>query len=129
MKDTVFFCPACGTSSVKASSLAGGDASCEVCSWTGTREELLNLLFEHAFDSQEEMLMRFVNQLASVLARSSALEVGRVLLQWGFLEEKHMQEDLKIYIKTMAIAATKAVVETRQQLERARAQKAAANGN
>ena len=106
MKDTVFFCPACGTSSVKASSLAGGDASCEVCSWKGTREELLNLLFEHAFDSQEEMLMRFVNQLASVLARSSALEVGRVLLQWGFLEEKHMQEDLKIYIKTMAIAAT-----------------------
>lgn len=122
-QDTAFFCPACGTSSIKASNLAGGDASCTICEWKGTREELLNIPFEHSFDSQEEMLKRFVNQLASALAKTSAFEVGKVLTQWGFLDEKNLTEELKIYIKVMAIAATKAAVETRQQLERVRVQK------
>lgn len=124
MKDIAFFCPACGSPSVKTSALSGGEASCDACSWAGTREELLDVPFEHAFDNQEEMVTRFVNQLASVIARSSAPEVGKVLLQWGFLDSQsttaELTADLKVYIKTMAIAATKVVVETRRQLERAR---------
>jgi uncharacterized Zn finger protein (UPF0148 family) len=132
MKDTAFFCPACGTSSVKASALSGGAASCDVCAWTGIREELLNVPFEHAFDNQEEMVTRFVNQLASTIAKTSAQEVGKVLLQWGFLDDKssptELTSDLKVYIKTMAIAATKAVIETRQHIERVRV-KAVDNDN
>ena len=123
MKETAYFCPACGTSSVQSSALAGGEASCSVCSWKGTREELVGFQFEHTFSSQEEMVTRFVNQLASALARSSAVEIGRVLAQWGFLEEKTMKEDLKVYLRMMSVAATKAVIEARQHIERARSQK------
>ena len=125
MKETAYFCPACGTSSVTSSSLSGGEASCEVCRWRGTREELVGFQFEHGFDSHEEMVTRFVNQLSTALARSSAVEVGRILHQWGFLDEKTMSEDLKIYIRMMAIASTKAVLEARQHIERARSHKVA----
>lgn len=129
MKDSAFFCPSCGSSSVKVSALAGGDASCDACEWKGSREEMVNLPFEHNFASKEEMISRFVNQLASSIAKSSALDVGRILLQWGFLDEKRLQEELKIYIRVMAVAATKAVIEARQHMERARAAKAAKHGN
>ena len=125
MKETAYFCPACGTSSVTSSALAGGEACCGVCKWKGTREELVGFQFEHAFDSQEEMVARFVGQLSTALARSSAVEVGRILHQWGFLDEKTMNEDLKVYIRMMAIASTRAVLEARQHIERARSQKVA----
>lgn len=92
----------------------------------------MNLPFEHAFNSQEEMLTRFVNQLASTFAKTSAQEVGRILLQWGFLSTEDaslMQKELKVYIRMMAVAATKQIVETRQHLERAKAQAAKHGSN
>lgn len=131
MKDSAFFCPACGSPSVETSLLSGGEATCKACSWKGTREELVNLPFEHSFASQEEMLTRFVNQLSSTIAKTSAQEVGRILLQWGFLNTEDpavMQNELKIYIRMIAVAATKQIVETRQHLERAKAQ-AGKNGS
>lgn len=85
----------------------------------------MNLPFEHSFASQEEMLTRFVNQLSSTIAKTSAQEVGRILLQWGFLSTEDaavMQNELKVYIRMIAIAATKQIIETKQQLERAKAQ-------
>jgi len=91
----------------------------------------VNLPFEHSFASQEEMLTRFVNQLSSTIAKTSAQEVGRILLQWGFLNTEDpavMQNELKIYIRMIAVAATKQIVETRQHLERAKAQ-AGKNGS
>lgn len=124
MKENVYFCPACGSPSLEVSSLAGGASSCKSCPWTGTREELAEVPIEHAFMSQEEMVMRFVRQLSGAIAASSAQELGRVLLQWGFVDEKQLTQDLSAYIKAMALAATKAALETRQHLERARVNKA-----
>jgi hypothetical protein len=123
MKDFAYFCPACGSPSVEASSLAGGDATCDVCSWGGRREELVALPLEHHFQSQDEMLTTFIKQLANVMAKAAALPIGRVLLQWGFLSNnpKEMTEDLKHYIRSMVVHAAGAVISTRQHLERAKA--------
>jgi len=123
MKDNAAFCPACGTPSVDYSGLAGGGAYCKVCSWEGPREELMQVPLEHEFASQEEMLIRFVRQVATVIAQSSAAEVGRVLLQWGFLDKKTLAEELPAYIRSMAVGAAKSVIETRHHLEIARANK------
>lgn len=121
MKDHVFFCPACGSPSIETSELAGGVASCTPCSWKGSREDLVQVPLEHSFSSQEEMLTRFITQVASTIAKTGAVEIGRVLLQWGFLDEKNIQEELQSYIRSMAVAAAKSVIETRQHLEVARA--------
>jgi hypothetical protein len=123
MKDVAYFCPACGSPSVDASPLAGGGASCSVCSWAGTREQLLLVPLEHDFSSQEEMVLRFVRQLASIIAAGAGKEIGSMLLKWGFIDEKHVQEQLGAYIKAMAVAAAKSVVETRAALEVARFRK------
>lgn len=123
MKDTVFFCPACGSPSVDASSLAGGSAICRACPWSGSREELATVAIEHDALSQEAMVIKFVNVMAQVFASSSAHAVGQVLIKWGFLEGSSIPEDLAAYMKGAAIAATKSVLETRQHLERARVNK------
>lgn len=121
MKDHVFFCPACGGPSIETSELAGGAASCQTCDWRGSREDLMKVPLEHSFSSQEEMLTRFITQVASTIAKTSAVELGRVLLQWGFLDEKNIQKELQSYIRNIAVSAARSVVETRQHLEMARA--------
>lgn len=125
MKENVLFCPACGTPSIEASSLAGGEAACQACSWAGKNEELVAVPIQHDFASREDMLLNFIKQLASTLAKSSAVEVGGVLLKWGFLDQNNMQAELQAYIKGMALAAGKSILETRQHLERSRANRAA----
>lgn len=120
MKDFAYFCPACGTSSVESSMLAGGAASCAICHWEGKREELLALPLEHQFSGQEEMLKTFITQLSNVMSKSAAMGIGRVLLQWGFItlgKPEETTEELKKYIRAMMVAAAGAVIETRRQLE------------
>lgn len=123
MKDTVFFCPACGSPSLEVSGLEGGDCACKACLWTGSREELAVVPIEHDALSQEELVIKFVNSLAMTFAKSTASEVGRLLLQWGFLREESLNEDLSAYMKSMAVAAARSVLETRQFLERVRVNK------
>lgn len=118
-----YFCPACGSPSLEISVLAGGVSSCKACPWTGSKDELVAVPTGIDGLAQEDLIHRFVAQLSSTFAKSSAKEVALVLLRWGFIDQENLQEDLKSYIKAMAIASTKAVLETRQQLERARINK------
>lgn len=120
MKDVAYFCPSCGTSSVDVSSLAGGDASCSICGWAGKREDLLHVPLEHDFASQEEMVLRFIKQVAGVIAQNCAKDLGALLLKWGFLDEKRIKKELESYIRGMAVASAKSVIDTRKAFEVAR---------
>lgn len=114
MKDTAYFCPNCGSPTIQRSSLAGGNASCDSCQWTGTSTDLHKVDFEHDFSSPDQVIERFAAEFKGVIGQHLALPLGSMLLKWGFLERDHLAADLGIYMRAIAAAAAKAIFETRQ---------------
>lgn len=117
MKDNAYFCPGCGSPAVERSVLAGGAASCKTCSWTGTNEDLREVPFEHDYSSPDAVAERFAAEFSGLIAKNLAQPIGSMLLKWGFMTMEHMPQELGLYMRAIAAAAAKAVIETRQGLE------------
>lgn len=113
MKENAYLCPSCGNPAVERSPLAGGSASCKACPWKGRNEELVVVPFEHNFASPEQVMERFAAEFSSTIARHLAAPLGAVLFKWGFISKEDLATDLLIYIRAIAAASAKAVLETR----------------
>lgn len=116
MKDTAYFCTQCGSPSVERSPLAGGNAKCTTCGWTGKNEDLHAVDFEHDFSSPEQIMQVFVTEFSGVIAKHLAAPLGATLLKWGFIDQQGLGRELGVYMKNIATAAAKAVFETRKGL-------------
>lgn len=85
MKDSVRFCPQCGSASVDFSALVNGQAYCRGCNWRGLADELLLVPIQHEFANKEDMVVSMVNDVRSFLAGELGLPWLRFLLKWGFI--------------------------------------------
>lgn len=122
--DRGWFCPACGGADVTASSLAGGKANCNICSWKGAVEELPTMLFEHDMGTPEEILRSFFLDVRKLLGSSFATQFGHLLIKWGFLDaptpknQSHVIRVLTRYMGAITKAVVQAVLRERQAIER-----------
>jgi hypothetical protein len=121
-KEFSYFCPKCGSPSLEISQLAGGDASCKACKWKGQREDLAAMPIQHTMGSPEQILSAFTGEMMTMLAKFAATPIISMLNKWGFLSDANDQENLKKlaarYMKSIGIAATKAVFEERETIEK-----------
>jgi hypothetical protein len=118
------FCSACGSADVTASALAGGDASCNVCSWKGKVEDLAAFHFTHGMGDPEMVFRQFFLEIRKLLSMAFAKEVGLMLIKWGFLEEPtpknlaNVQKTLARYIAGIAKAIAESIARTRSDIEK-----------
>lgn len=122
--DRAWFCPACGCADVTASSLAGGNAKCNVCTWAGTVEELPTFLFTHDMGTPEEVFRAFFVDTRKLLGQHFATQFGHMLIKWGFLEAPNgknhavVVKTLSRYVGVITKAVVTAVVTERQAMEK-----------
>ena len=114
------FCPTCGGADIVASELAGGDASCSICDWKGKVEELATFHFSHDMGSAEQVFQNFFLDVRAIFSSQRLTEIGKVLLKWGFLDLPIDKKLFARYIGAMAKAMTKAIFDTRKEVEKER---------
>lgn len=122
--DKAWFCPGCGSASVEASEL-GGTAKCLACTWTGTVADLNTYRFTHGHASKEEVLHHFAMDVRTLFSQHIALEIGKLLLKWGFIVLPTLAKDSPAFSKTVARyiggaarAVAKSMVETRADIDK-----------
>ena len=126
VNDIAYFCPECGSAKITASTLAGGAASCGVCTWQGSTTDLLTYTFQHALGSQDEIVRQFLLDARTVISKSFAIQIGSLLVRWGFVDDptpsnvKAVNKQLARYVGAIATAVVKAVFETRGKVEKER---------
>lgn len=128
LNDKVYLCPTCGSAAVNSATIiAGGESSCNRCGWKGRLEDLAVVPFGHDFESPEKMLHALQLDLRGVMASGFAVELGRILVKWGFMSEltSDNKEDkiravktLSRYIGAAAGAITEAWLTQRMQMEK-----------
>jgi hypothetical protein len=124
--DVARFCPACGSADVVTSTLAGGDAACNVCSWKGQVEDLHAFRFSHDLGTPEEVFRLFFLDIRKLLSRQFATEIGRLLIKWGFMDAPTaknaalVQAHLARYVGSIGRAIAESVVQTRAEIEKER---------
>ena len=119
-----YFCPSCGSPSIELKSLGsvilGGEqstpASCTACGWHGASSQLTAAPFKHQSGSEEEIARTISTDLRNLLAKTAATTYGRLLIKWGFLDQKPSALHLAMYLDAIAKATVKAVFETRKQI-------------
>lgn len=124
--DRAWFCPACGAADVTASSLAGGSASCNVCTWKGTVEELPTFLFSHDMGTPDEVFRAFFLDMRKLLGQHFATQLGHLLIKWGFLDQPDNKNVLQVtktlsrYVGSVTRAVVTAIIEERRAMEKER---------
>jgi len=119
-----YFCPACGSANVNASSLAGGSANCNICTWKGTVEELPTFVFQHDLGGPEEVFRTFFLDIRKLLGQHFATQIGHLLIKWGFLDaptpenQQRVIKTLSRYVAAITKAAVVAIVEERKAMEK-----------
>ncbi len=120
-----YFCPACGGADVTTSSLAGGAANCNICSWVGKVEDLATFRFSHDGGTPEEVFQRFFIDVRKLLAQQQfATAVGFLLIKWGFLDQPDPKtaeafgKVLARYVGEAAKAIVKSIADTRAAIEK-----------
>jgi hypothetical protein len=122
--DRAWFCPACGSSDVTASALAGGHANCNTCTWTGSVEELPTFLFTHDMGTPEEVFRSFFIDTRKLLGQHFATQIGHMLIKWGFLEAPDGKNTARVvkllsrYVGAITKAVVVAIVTERQAMEK-----------
>lgn len=117
MQDNAYFCPSCGSPAVERSALVGGAASCKTCPWSGTNQDLREVPFEHDFSSPDAVAARFAAEFSGLISKNLARPIGAMLMKWGFMTLEHMPQELGLYLRAIAAASARAVLEVRQGLE------------
>lgn len=122
--DKGYFCPVCGGANVTASALAGGEAKCNICTWTGKVEELATFRFTHDMGSPEEVFKAFFMDMRKVMAKHFATVMGQMLIKWGFMDAPDKKNHAQIvrvlnrYMGSISQAVCKAIIAERQAIER-----------
>ena len=123
MAEVVRQCPTCGSPAVDFSSLVDGAASCRVCGWKGTNDELLSTPFEHLLGTSEGIGFELMNDTRRLLSSPVFLgELGGFLNRWGFINvndpHKKVVRATTKYVAAIARAVLTAVIQTREELEK-----------
>jgi hypothetical protein len=133
--DKGWFCPSCGGAAVEASTLAGGNAKCNVCSWTGKTEDLATFHFSHDGGTPEEVFHRFFMDIRKLLSRPEVgVQIGLLLIKWGFLNQPDkkshddFKKDLSRYIGHISKSVVESISKTRADIEKERHGNANAGG-
>jgi len=125
-QDRAWFCASCGSADVVTSQLAGGGASCNICGWKGAKEDLAVFHFTHDMGGPDEVLRYFFLDVRRLLSKQLAVELGQVLIKWGFLEDpataniKTVQQHMARYMAGVARGIVEGVVRVRTELEKER---------
>lgn len=115
-RSKAMFCPQCGAAALDRN-LVGGSASCQVCDWSGHDYELAVLPFQHGFGGDEELSRAFFLDMRKLFGEKFAVEIGRVLVRWGFLPVTDARL-LARYLSAAARAVVISVFEERTKLEK-----------
>lgn len=124
LNSRALFCTACGSADVVASSLAGGEASCNVCSWKGKVEELAVLPFGHNMGDAQQVFRSFFLEIRTLMSMQFGRDFGALLIKWGFLEQptpKNADKVRKVlarYVAGAAKAILESVAKTRADIEK-----------
>lgn len=114
---TAVFCPQCGAASVDRN-LVASTGKCRACGWAGSDCELVAVPFQHELGLTDEAIFHnFFIDVRDVLGKSFAVEIGRLLLQWGFLAALDPKL-LARYLAAAARAMVHAILEERSAIER-----------
>ena len=122
--DKAWFCPACGSASVTASSLAGGAASCNTCTWRGAVEDLPTFFFTHDMGTPEEVFHAFFGDVRKLLGKHFATQIGQMLIKWGFMDAPDGKNNAKVgrvlsrYVGSISRAAVTAIIAEREAMEK-----------
>lgn len=122
--DRAYFCPACGSANVDGSSLAGGSAKCNVCSWSGSVEEMPAFAFQHESGTPDEIFRSFFLDVRKAFGQHIATQIGHLLIKWGFLDapgpanQQRVIKTLARYVAAITKAAVVAIVEERKAIEK-----------
>jgi hypothetical protein len=109
------FCPQCGAASVEKT--LTGEASCRVCDWRGRDYELAAMPFSNGFGGDEELSRAFFVDVRKLLGQTFGLEMGRLLLRWGFLPAPDVRL-LSRYLAAAARAVVLSIFDEREKLEK-----------
>lgn len=131
--DRVYVCPSCGSATVDASTLVGGEGSCRSCGWRGPVADLLAVPVQHAMGSPEEIKRQFYAEVKDVFSKDYAFPLLKILLRWGFLPPapsagspplatKVYARKLGRYMLAIANASARAIFETRDAIARENSQ-------
>lgn len=122
--DKGWFCPSCGAADVTGSALAGGDAKCNICTWTGKVEEFATFRFTHDMGSPEEVFRNFFLDVRKVMSRDFAIVIGQLLIKWGLMEQPDAKNHTQVtkvmnrYLGVIAKAIVAAIIKERQMIEK-----------
>jgi hypothetical protein len=125
-KAAVLLCPQCSGADIIYKTIAILDpameselpAWCGSCQWAGKKKDLIAHKFKHEMGSDEQILQSMVTDLRNLLAKEFAKSFGSFLLKWGFISTGVTPKDLSRYIVGIAQATMKAILETRQEIEK-----------
>jgi len=117
-KTKSYFCPSCNSPLVNLPALAGGEASCQKCTWKGPNTELLGYEFKTGFDNAEEILHAFARDIRLLMAQNeSGLKMGQLIIKWGLVQNVDVPT-LSRYVGNVARAIAVSVLETRKDIEK-----------
>lgn len=117
-KTTSYFCPKCQSPLINVSSLAGGEASCSACAWSGKKEELIGYQYETGFDNAEGVIAAFSRDIKMLLARDgTGVKLGELILKWGFVETVDVPT-LSRFLGAAARGIATAILEERRTIEK-----------
>lgn len=124
----MYMCATCGSPSVDFSALVGGQGTCKVCGWSGSREELVAVpVREDGLLSGDQAFLTMYSDFRKIFS-ANATPFARFLVKWGFAPavQRGMKieiEDPKVvvrYVNAIFQGALKGVLETREALEKER---------
>lgn len=123
----IYLCATCGSLSLELPALIDGIATCNGCGWKGPTRDLVVQSFQHTQGGDEELVRTFMREFRLTLARDFSRPLGVLLYKWGFLGESEQDgqkvvnpEHLKKYLTGVFHAGTRAIIETRAELEKER---------
>lgn len=116
MKEEVAFCPQCGSARVDVSVLVGGKCQCRTCEWSGTSDDLFYYQRDVSGAVGIDAVTRYSYDVRNTIARETHEPIGKLLLRWGFIDEKVDPHELGRYLNAIARVTAIAIVETRDQI-------------
>ena len=116
-QDEVYVCPQCQSPALDLGNI-GDDVRCRKCGWGGKVKDTIAAPFQNPFSSQQQATEQFVKDIGMWVVETGAIELGRVLIKWGFMDRKN--PDPKVlgrYATAIAKAVAIAILREREAIE------------
>jgi len=115
-KSTIYFCPECGSASLTMRGTAfveDGQSlakfSCNVCNWSGGRQDVAAMDVSHEMGSDEEMVRTLITDLKNLLAQKTGVYFAHFLTKWGFLNGTNKSNNTLLLAKYLAVISRKII--------------------